>query len=122
MARGKEGEAAGQGGLIKQLAGKMLQRTLEAEMAGHLGHEKNSSAGGSRNGHAEKTALLENQKATVEVPRGRNGTFEPIIVPKHEKRLPVFNGQIISMYSFGMPGGTSNHALKKYTTRKRRLI
>ena len=99
-------EVAGQNGLIKQLTGKILQRALEAEMTEHLGYEKNSNAGdgsgNSRNGHTEKTVLLENQSTTIEVPRDRNGTFDPVIVPKHEKRLPLFNDQIISMYSFGM--------------------
>jgi transposase-like protein len=96
-------EVVGRGGLIKQLTGKILQRALEAEMTEHLGYEKNSNAGdNSRNGHTEKTVLLENQSTAVEVPRDRNGTFEPIIVSKHEKRLPIFNDQIISMYSFGM--------------------
>jgi transposase-like protein len=99
-------EVVGQNGLIKQLTGRLLQKALEAEMTEHLGYEKNSNAGdnsgNSRNGHTEKTVLLENQSATIEVPRDRNGTFEPIIVPKHEKRLPLFNDQIISMYSFGM--------------------
>lgn len=99
-------EVAGQGGLIKQLSGRILQRALEAEMTEHLGYEKDSNAGdnsgNSRNGHTEKTVLLENQSAKIIVPRDRNGTFEPIIIPKHEKRLPLFNDQIISMYSFGM--------------------
>ena len=99
-------EVAGQNGLIKQLTGKILQRALEAEMTEHLGYEKNSNEGdnngNSRNGHTEKTILLENQETTIEIPRDRNSTFEPIIVPKHQKRLPLFNDQIISMYSFGM--------------------
>jgi len=99
-------EVVGQGGLIKQLTGRILQRALEAEMTEHLGYEKNSNAGdnsgNSRNGHTEKTVLLENQSASIEVPRDRNGTFEPVIVPKHEKRVSLFNDQIISMYSFGM--------------------
>jgi len=99
-------EVVGQDGLIKQLTGRILQRALEAEMTEHLGYEKNSNAGdnngNSRNGHTEKTVLLENQSTTIEVPRDRNSTFEPIIVPKHEKRTPLFNDQIISMYSFGM--------------------
>jgi transposase-like protein len=99
-------EVVGQDGLIKQLTGKILQRALDAEMTEHLGYEKNSSAGdnsgNSRNGHTEKTVLLENQSATIEVPRDRNGTFEPVIVPKHEKRVPLFNDQIISMYARGM--------------------
>jgi transposase-like protein len=107
-------EVVGQDGLIKQLTGKILQRALEAEMTGHLGYEKNSNAGdnsgNSRNGHTEKTVLLENQSTTIEVPRDRNGTFEPIIVPKHEKRSPLFNDQIISMYSFGM----SDRDIKKH--------
>src|SRR5215469_6164618 len=96
----------GQDGLIKQLTGRIPQRALEAEMTEHLGYEKNPNAGdnsgNSRNGHTEKTVLLENQKAVIEVPRDRNGSFEPVIVPKHEKRVPLFNDQIISMYSFGM--------------------
>jgi len=75
-------------------------------MTEHLGYEKNSAvgdnSGNSRNGHTEKTVLMENQEATIEVPRDRNSTFEPEIVPKHEKRVPIFNDQIISMYSFGM--------------------
>ena len=99
-------EVAGKGGLIKQLTGRLLQRALEAEMTERLGYEKNSSAwdnsGNSRNGRTEKTVLLENQKAVIEVPRDRNGTFEPVIVPKHERRLPLFNDQIISMYGRGM--------------------
>ena len=99
-------EVAGKDGLIKQLTGKILQRALDAEMTEHLGYEKNSNdgdnSGNSRNGRSEKTVLLENQEATIEVPRDRNGTFEPVIVPKHQKRLPLFNDQIISLYARGM--------------------
>jgi len=99
-------EVVGKDGLIKQLTGRILQRALEAEMTEHLGYEKNSNAGdnsgNSRNGHGEKTLLLENQSATISVPRDRAGTFEPIIVPKREKRVPLFNDQIISMYGRGM--------------------
>ena len=110
-------EVAGKDGLIKQLTGKILQRALDAEMTEHLGYEKNSNdgdnSGNSRNGHSEKTVLLENQKTTIEIPRDRNGSFEPIIVPKHEKRLPLFNDQIISMYSFGMSDRDIKRHLEK---------
>jgi transposase-like protein len=96
-------EVAGKDGIKKQLTGGILQRVLGAEMTDRLGYEKNSSEGDdSRNGHAEKTVLLENQSTTIEVPRDRNGTFEPIIAPKRQKRLPLFNDQIISMYARGM--------------------
>jgi len=99
-------EAVGRDGIIKRLTGRILQRALEAEMTEHLGHEKNSNAGGnsgnSRNGRTEKTALLENQSAVIGVPRDRTGMFKPVIAPKHEKRAPLFNNQIISMYARGM--------------------
>jgi len=71
-------------------------------MTEHLGYEKNSTAGdnsgNSRNGHTEKAVLMEN----IKVPRDRNSTFKPVIIPKYEKRVPIFNDQIISMHSFGM--------------------
>ena len=86
-------------------------------MTEYLGYEKNSNAGdnsgNSRNGHTEKTALLENQSAAIKIPRGRNGAFEPIIAPKHEKRVPLFNDQIISMHSFGMSGRNIKTRLEK---------
>ena len=67
------------------LTGKILQRALEAEMSEHLGYQKNSNtgdnSGNSRNGYTEKTVLLENQSITIEVPRDRNGRFDPIIIP-----------------------------------------
>jgi len=98
-------EVVGKNGPIKQLTGRILQRALEAEMTGHLGHEKNSNSGdnsgNSRNGRGEKTALLENQSATICVPRDRARTFEPIIAPKHEKRVPLFDDQVISTHGRG---------------------
>jgi transposase-like protein len=110
-------EIVGQSGIIKQLTGMILQRALEAEMTEHLGYEKNSNTGdnngNSRNGHTEKTVLLENQSTTIEIPRDKNSTFEPIIVPKHEKRISLFNGQIISMYSFGMSDKQIREHLEK---------
>ena len=112
-----EDEVVGQNGLIKQLTGRILQRALEAEMTEHLGYEKNSNAGdnngNSLNGHTEKTVLLENQSTTIEVPLDRNGSFEPVIIPKHEKRVPLFNDQIISMYSFGMSDRNIKEHLEK---------
>jgi transposase-like protein len=103
-------EVVGKDGIIKQLTTDtptgFSPRALDAEMTEHLGYEKTSNAGdnsgNSRNGHTGKTVLLENQETAIEVPRDRNGTFEPIIVPKHRKRLPLFNDQIISMYARGM--------------------
>ena len=100
-------EIAGPNGLAKQLTSRLYERALQAEMDEHLGYEKNSNAGdhsgNSRNGYTGKTVIDgENNEYELEVPRDRNSTFEPIIIPKREKRLPLFNDQIISMYAFGM--------------------
>jgi transposase-like protein len=97
-------EVLGQDGLVKQLTGRLLQKILEAEMTAHLGYDKNSNAGDnsgdSRNGHTEKTVLTENQRVILQVPRDRNGTFEPQVVPKYQKRVPLFNDQIIRNHRF----------------------
>lgn len=93
--------------MLKQLTSRFYSRDLEAEMDTHLGYKKNDNSGdnsgNSRNGYTSKTVILENNDTIdVQVPRDRNSTFEPVIIPKHEKRTPLFNDQIISMYSFGM--------------------
>ena len=76
-------------------------------MEAHLGYKKHDNtgdnSGNSRNGYTTKTVITEdNDTIEIQVPRDRNSTFDPVIIPKHEKRTPLFNDQIISMYSFGM--------------------
>jgi transposase-like protein len=93
--------------LLKKLTSRFYSKALDAEMDEHLGYKKNDNAGdnsgNSRNGYTTKTVITDdNDTIEVQVPRDRNSTFEPVIIPKHEKRTPLFNDQIISMYSFGM--------------------
>ena len=100
-------ELAGENGLLKKLTSRFYSKALDAEMDEHLGYKKNDNAGdnsgNSRNGYTTKTVMTDdNDTIEVQVPRDRNSTFEPVIIPKHEKRTPLFNDQIISMYSFGM--------------------
>lgn len=100
-------ELAGENGLLRQITRRFYERALEAEMDTHLGYVKNDNAGdntgNSRNGHTGKSVIMDdNSTVEIEVPRDRNSTFEPVIIPKHERRAPLFNDQIISMYSFGM--------------------
>lgn len=99
-------EVLGKDGLIKALTKRVLERALEAEMDHHLGYEKHSNAGDcsgdSRNGHSSKKVIAENREVQIEVPRDRNGTFEPAVVGKYQKRTPLFNDQIISLYARGM--------------------
>jgi transposase-like protein len=110
-------EVLGQGGLLKQLIGRVLQKALEAELTEHVGYEQHDKAGDnrrdSRNGHTEKTVFTENQETVIQAPRDRNGSFEPRILPKHQKRVPLFNDQIVSMYSFGMTNRDSKSRLEQ---------
>ena len=98
---------AGENGLLKKLTSRFYSRALEAEMEAHLGYKKHDNtgdnSGNSWNGYTTKTVITEdNDTIEIQVPRDRNSTFDPVIIPKHEKRTPLFNDQIISMYSFGM--------------------
>jgi transposase-like protein len=72
----------------------------------HLGYEKGNPAGrgtgNSRNGYSEKTVLTEDGAIDIAVPRDRNSTFEPVIVPKGERRLDGFDERIVSLYARGM--------------------
>ena len=99
-------ELLGQNGLIKALTSRLLNKVLETEMDIHLGYKKHSSdgdnSGNSRNGYSKKKILTQDQQVDLNIPRDRNSEFEPLIVPKYSKRLPVFNDQIISLYSRGM--------------------
>jgi len=80
---------------------------LQAEMDQHLEYEKNSNVGdrggNSHNGYSEKTVITgDNREVAIQVPRDRERTFNPVVIPKYERHLPLFDDQIISMYAFGM--------------------
>ncbi|MET8213474.1 transposase, partial [Streptomyces sp. NPDC005373] len=96
----------GEGGLLSEVTRAVLERALDAEMAEHLGYEKHDPAGrgsgNSRNGTSPKTVLTDVGAVTVAIPRDRNGSFEPKLVPKHARRLAGFNEQILSLYARGM--------------------
>lgn len=84
----------------------MLNRALDTELAEHLGYEKGDPAGrgwgNNRNGSTPKTVLTDIGAVPISVPRDRNGTFTPRMVPKHARRLAGFNEQILSMHARGM--------------------
>ena len=96
----------GDDGLFKHLKKALLERALGAELSDHLGYERGDPAGrgtgNSRNGHSDKTVLTEDGEVTLAVPRDRNGSFEPVIVPKGERRLDGFDDRILSLYARGM--------------------
>ncbi|QHC26414.1 IS256 family transposase [Streptomyces sp. GS7] len=96
----------GEGGLLTEVTRAVLERALDAEMTDHLGYEKHDRAGrgsgNSRNGTSPKTVLTDAGAVTLAVPRDRDGSFEPQLVPKHARRLAGFNEQVLSLYARGM--------------------
>ena len=111
----------GEGGLLTALTRQVLQSALEAEMAHHLGYDRGDPIGrnvaNSRNGTTPKTVTTEIGKMTIEVPRDRAGTFEPQVVPKHQRRLAGFDDAVISLYGKGMTtGDIAAHLEEVYDT------
>ena len=102
----KPEDLIGENGLLKQLTKALVERALQAEMAEHLGHNKHApvtnSAGNARNGKSQKTLKGEFGELPIEIPRDREGSFEPQLIPKHQTRWTGFDDKIISLYSRGM--------------------
>ncbi len=96
----------GKDGVFKQLQKAMLERVLEGEMTHHLGYEKNdprgNNSGNSRNGKNKKTMKGEFGEMDIEVPRDRNGDFEPQFIKKRQTRFDGFDDKIIALYSRGL--------------------
>jgi putative transposase len=101
-----EGPLIGPDGLSKELTKALVERMLSGEMNHHLGYAKHDVAGhgsgNSRNGKSRKTLKGEVGELTIEVPRDRNGTFEPRLIEKHQTRFEGFDAKILSMYALGM--------------------
>lgn len=102
----KPEDLIGENGLLKQLTKQILERVMAAEMTGHLGYEKHDvvgqNSGNSRNGVSAKTLKGTFGTMPIEVPRDRNGTFEPRIIEKHQTRFTGFDENIISLYARGL--------------------
>ncbi|ONN77718.1 transposase, partial [Burkholderia cenocepacia] len=84
----------------------LIERALGGEMNHHLGYPpgaaKPANATNQRNGKGAKTVLTEDGPIRIEVPRDRDGSFEPILIPKHERRFTGFDDKIVAMYARGM--------------------
>ena len=91
-------------GLLKSLVTKTIQACLDAELTEHLGYEKHQDTHGSntRNGYSKKTIVTDNGESEITVPRDRDGSFEPHLVPKHTRRFQEFDDKILSLYARGM--------------------
>lgn len=108
-ARSEGVELTGDNGLLTAMVRQVLQTGLNVELAEHLGYEPYAPAGrgsgNNRNGSYPKTVTTEIGQVEVQMPRDRLGTFEPVTVPKHVRRLDGLTGNIISLYAKGMTTG-----------------
>ena len=97
----------GPGGLLASLTKQVLESALDAEMTEHLGHEHGGVPAGTnmRNGTRSKTVLTEIGPVQIEVPRDRDGSFAPQIVPKRKRRLDGIDELVLSLSARGLTTG-----------------
>ena len=94
----------GEQGILEQLKKALIERAMQGELTHHLGHEKYEprKSANVRNGTTRKTVRDKNSEIRIEVPRDRDGSFEPRIIPKHQRRWNGFDDKIIALYARGM--------------------
>jgi putative transposase len=96
----------GENGILKVLTKRLIETAYLSEIDQELGYSKHDPAGknsgNSRNGKSKKTIITEHGEIPIEVPRDRNGEYEPQVVKKHQRRFDGFDDKIISMYARGV--------------------
>ena len=96
----------GDGGLMKELKRALMQRMLGAELTEHLGYEHGAAPpaeqANRRNGAGRKTVRGQDGALEIAVPRDREGSFEPRLIPKGQTRIDGLDDKIIAMYARGM--------------------
>lgn len=92
--------------IMQQMMKHVIEAMLDEEMQDHLGYPKYApegrGSGNSRNGSSKKTVRTEQSQLEVDIPRDRNASFEPKIVPKGQSRTGIMDDQIIALYAKGM--------------------
>jgi putative transposase len=101
-----EEELAGPGGLLSALTKRLVERAMEVELTDHLGYEPHQEpaggTGNTRNGSTPKTLITEQGPVEIKTPRDRDGSFDPQIVRKRQRRFEGFDDKIIALYSRGL--------------------
>jgi putative transposase len=101
-----EQEIVGPGGLLAALTKRLVERAMDVELTDHLGYEPHleppGGAGNTRNGSTPKTLLTQHGAIEIETPRDRNGSFQPQIVRKRQRRFEGFDEKILALYARGM--------------------
>ncbi len=104
--------------MIETVIETVIETALEEEMSDHLGYDKHEpvgrNRGNSRNGKRSKTVLTDAAgEVDIEVPRDRDGSFEPVIVKKRQRRLSDVDAVVLSLYAKGLTTGEGQRALRR---------
>ena len=101
-----EEEIVGPGGLLAQLTKRLVERAMEVELTDHVGYEPHQEppggAGNTRNGTTPKRLITEHGPVGIDAPRDRDGSFEPKIVSKRQRRFEGFDDKILALYARGL--------------------
>jgi putative transposase len=101
-----EEEIVGPGGLLAQLTKRLVERAMEVELTEHLGYEPHleppGGVGNTRNGSMPKTLATEHGPVAIDTPRDRDGSFQPQIVKKRQRRFEGFDEKILALYARGL--------------------
>lgn len=92
----------GESGLLKQLTKRLVERALDGELNHHLQQDAPDSSKNSRNGYSKKTVQSDRGELELSIPRDRNSSFEPVLVPKHQRRVAGLDEKIIALYARGL--------------------
>ena len=97
-----EEEIAGPGGILAQLTKRLVERAMEVELTEHVGYEPHQEppggAGNQRNGTTPEDADHRAREGRIDAPRDRDGSFEPQIVKKRQRRFVGFDDKILALY------------------------
>jgi putative transposase len=101
-----EEEIVGPGGVLAQLTKRLVERAMEVELTDHVGYERHQEppggSGNTRNGSTPKRLVTEHGEVAIDTPRDRDGSFEPKIVRKRQRRFEGFDDKILALYSRGL--------------------
>ena len=110
-------DITGEHGIIKVLTKAIIERAVKGELSHHLGYAKHDPqghhSGNSRNGSSPKPLIGDFGALRLNVPRDRNGSFEPLMVSKHQRRWEGFDEKIITMYALGLTSRQMSEQLRE---------
>lgn len=103
------GDLFGKTGILSELTKALAECALSTELDVHLDEERSDEVPedpnqppNRRNGSSRKTVTTDSGKVILDIPRDRNGTFDPLLIAKYQRRFPEFDRKIVSMHARGM--------------------